>query len=260
VELDWFTLVAQIVNFLVLVALLRHLFYGRLIKAMNTREANIRGRLEEAAQQQAAADQEAELFRTRNREFEEQREQMLAQAGEEVEARRQQLLEATRLETETAQGKWLEMQERERAGLLHDFRQRLGQSVFALASQGLRQLADADLEEQIMKVFVERVRTLDPAEREKIVAAVRGSQIPVEVRTAFPVREQTQEELTRSLRQYLDDSIHIRFTTVPELVCGIELRAHSHRLAWNVDSYLEGLGARVFMELEESGRNHADAR
>ena len=78
--LDWFTLIAQIVNFLVLVWLLKHLFYGRVIRAMNEREARIAGRLEEAARTRASAEQEAELFRTRNRELEEQRDGMLARA------------------------------------------------------------------------------------------------------------------------------------------------------------------------------------
>ncbi len=259
-ELDWFTLVAQVINFLVLVALLRKLFYRRIIGAMDAREANISGRLEEAARQRATAEQEAESFRTRNRTFDAHREQMLAQAGEEAETRRQQLLEDARLEAERAQAKWLEALQRERSGLLQDFRERLGQGVFTLAGRGLKELADAELEEQILKVFVERVRVLEPAERAKIVAAARGSEQPVEVRTAFPLRDEAQEALSRSLRQHLDDTIAVRFTIAPELICGIELRAHSHRLAWNLDAYLADLETRVFEELEEHGSNHADAR
>lgn len=259
-ELDWFTLVAQIINFLVLVALLRKLFYRRLIDAMDAREANISGRLEEAAHQRATAEQEAESFRTRNRAFDAQREQMLAQAGEEAEARRQQLLEDARLEAERAQAKWLEALQRERSGLLQDFRARLGQGVFTLASRALAELADTELEDQIVKAFVERVRTLDPAERAKIVTAARGSEQPIEVRTAFPLRAETQEALSRSLRQHLDDTIAVRFTTAPDLICGIELRAHSHHLAWNLDAYLADLETRVFEELEEHGSKHADIR
>jgi F-type H+-transporting ATPase subunit b len=36
--IDWFTLVAQIANFLILVALLKHFLYNRIIKAMDERE------------------------------------------------------------------------------------------------------------------------------------------------------------------------------------------------------------------------------
>jgi F-type H+-transporting ATPase subunit b len=260
VGLDWFTLIAQVVNFLVLVWLLEHFLYGRIVRAMNEREAKISGRLEEAAHQRATAEQEAELFRTRNRELEERRDQMLAQAQEEAESHRQQLMEAARLETEAAQVQWLEALERERQGLLQDFRERLGQQVFALARHGLKELANADLEEQILKVFVERLQTLDPAEREALVAAVRDTDREVEIRTAFPVLSEAREGLSRSLREQLDDRVDVRFTAVPELICGIELRAHSHRFAWNLDSYLEGLEARVFEVLEESAKKHAKPR
>jgi F-type H+-transporting ATPase subunit b len=46
--IDWFTVVAQIINFLILVALLKHFLYGRIIKAMDQREERINSRLEEA--------------------------------------------------------------------------------------------------------------------------------------------------------------------------------------------------------------------
>lgn len=256
-ELDWFTLIAQVVNFLVLVWLLKHFLYARIVRVMNEREGKIVSRLEEAAQKRASAEQEAELFRTKNRELDEQRDQMLARAKEEAESHRQQLMEAARLETEAAQVQWLEALERERQGLLQDLRERLGQQVFALARHGLKELANAELEEQILKVFVERLQTLDPEEREAIVAAVRNSDREVEIRTAFPVHPEAREGLSLSLREQLDDSVDVRFTTVPELTCGIELRAHSHRLVWNLDSYLDGLEARVFEVLDESAKKHA---
>ena len=77
-QVDWFTLIAQVVNLLVLVGLLKHFLFGRIVRAMNEREATIAGRLEEAARGRALAQQEAESLRAKHRELEEQREQILA--------------------------------------------------------------------------------------------------------------------------------------------------------------------------------------
>ncbi len=257
---DWFTLVAQIINFLLLVWLLKRFLYGRIIRAMNEREAKIASRLEEAAGKRASAEREAELFLARNRELEERRDQMLAQAGEEAEAHRLELMDAARRDAETAQVQWLETLQRERQGMLQDVRERLGQEVFALSRHGLKELADAELEEQMLKVFAERLQSLDPAQREAIVAALRDSDRVVEIRTAFPIPPEARERLSLSLRQQLDDSVDVRFTTVAELICGIELRAHSHRFVWNLDSWLEGMEARVFEALDESAVTHAQPR
>ena len=47
---DWFTVIAQIVNFLVLVALMQHFFYKRLVNAIDTREKRIENQMAEADQ------------------------------------------------------------------------------------------------------------------------------------------------------------------------------------------------------------------
>ena len=256
-ELDWFTLLAQVVNFLVLVALLRHVFYSRIIAAMDAREADIAGRLDEAARARAAAMQEAEAFRARNRELDEQRDQILARAADEAGSSRQQLVEEARRDIGELQKQWLAAMQRERAGLLQDFRERLGQGVFALAGKGLRELADADLEAQVVKVFIQRLATTEPAERDAIIAAVRGPDREIEVRTAFPLSVEARETLARSLRRQLGDDLDLRFATDPALICGIELHAHSHRLGWNLDSYLESMEAQVFEALDQSARDYA---
>lgn len=254
---DWFTLIAQVVNFLVLVWLLKRFLYGRIVAAMNDRKATIEGRLEEAAQAQADAGREAELFRAKNREIDERREQILARAHEDAESVRRQSMEEARRETEAMQAEWLESLRRERQGLLQEVRERLGQQVFALARDMLQALADADLEGQIVKVFMAKLHALDPAEREAIVAAVRDSDGAVEIRTAFPMATDARDRVASLLRNELIDSLDVRFTTVPELICGIELRADSHRLVWNLDACLEDREARVFEVLDKKAGKDA---
>ena len=58
--IDWFTVIAQIVNFLVLVYLLKRFLYKPIIKAMDGREQRIAGRLEEADKREEEARQELE--------------------------------------------------------------------------------------------------------------------------------------------------------------------------------------------------------
>lgn len=65
--IDWFTVVAQIINFLILVFLLKHFLYGRIINAMDQREARITSRLEEAETQRKEAENEAAMFKLKDR-------------------------------------------------------------------------------------------------------------------------------------------------------------------------------------------------
>lgn len=78
--IDWFTVVAQIINFLILVALLKYFLYGRIVAAMTQRQEEISARWEEARQQREAAAKELEAARDRNRQLDQQREALLANA------------------------------------------------------------------------------------------------------------------------------------------------------------------------------------
>ena len=52
---DWFTILAQIVNFLVLVTLMKRFLYGPLIAAIDAREQSIAARIEDAARKEQEA-------------------------------------------------------------------------------------------------------------------------------------------------------------------------------------------------------------
>lgn len=258
--IDGFTLAAQVVNFLVLVWLLKRFLYGRIVRAMDDREAEIAGRLNDASQARAAAEKEADLYRTRNRELDEQRERSLAQVKEEVEARRREMTEAARAEVEEAQAKWLEALTRERQGLVRDLRERVGEQVLAVVRRALKELAGAELEREAVTVFLARLRALPGDERDGIAAAIRDSDPAVEIRTAFPLPPEQREEVSRAIRGHLDERADVRFVTAPDLIFGVEMSAHSHRLVWNLDEYLERLEDQFFEELESRASQYAKSR
>ncbi len=83
-QIDYFTIVAQIINFLVLVFLLRHFLYRPVIKAMDEREQKMVSRLKDAEQKREEAEAEAESFRQMKQELEDKRQEMLTKAAEEV--------------------------------------------------------------------------------------------------------------------------------------------------------------------------------
>ena len=84
--INWFTVAAQIVNFLILVALLKHFLYGPIVAAMTAREGKIAAQLTEAREKRQQAEQEEASLRQKIREIGEQRQAMLTEAGHQAEA------------------------------------------------------------------------------------------------------------------------------------------------------------------------------
>lgn len=93
---DWFTLVAQIVNFLILVWLLKRFLYKPVLHAIDEREKRIARELADAAAKQTEARKERDEFQHKNEEFARQRAALLSQAMDEAKTERQRLFEEAR--------------------------------------------------------------------------------------------------------------------------------------------------------------------
>src|SRR3990172_6125549 len=94
--IDWFTVGAQVLNFLVLVWLMRRFLYRPILNAIDAREKRIAKELADAAAKQAEARDEREEFQSKNEEFDRQRAALLAKATDEANTERQRLLDEAR--------------------------------------------------------------------------------------------------------------------------------------------------------------------
>ena len=75
--IDWFTIGAQVVNFLILVWLLKRFLYRPILHAIDSREKRIAAELTDAAAKQTEAQKERNEFQHKNEEFDRQRAALL---------------------------------------------------------------------------------------------------------------------------------------------------------------------------------------
>ena len=94
--IDWFTVVAQVVNFLILVWLLKRFLYRPILNAIDAREKRIATELADADAKKAEAIKERDEFQHKNEEFDRQRAALLSQATDEAKAERQRLFDEAR--------------------------------------------------------------------------------------------------------------------------------------------------------------------
>ena len=67
--IDWFTVGAQALNFIILVWLLKRFLYKPILNAIDAREKRIAGALADANQKKVEAQKERDLFQHKNEEF-----------------------------------------------------------------------------------------------------------------------------------------------------------------------------------------------
>ena len=240
-HIDWFVLFCQIFNFLLLVYLLKRFLYGRIIKAMDDREAKIAARFAEAEELKVKANEAAQLYEKRNQSLNETKEHMLNEATMAADAKRKELMEKVREEVDQVKARWQDMLVREHDAFFYDLRQRAAKQLYATARKALRDLADADLEERIVDEFLRRVKALDEEKSIQMRKAISGSGNNVIIQSAFSISEQRRTQIEEVLKKQITNSFTIRYLEQPEIVSGIELRVNGHKIAWSLNEYLETL-------------------
>lgn len=229
--IDWFTVVAQIVNFLVLVALLKHFFWARLVKAIDDREKRIAARLAETDEKNRQADLAVGHAHELAAEEERQRAALRAQAQREAEELRMRAIREARESVQQLERKWLDELDREKAAFAAEARRRTVNQILAVIRRALADLACADLQSCTVRVFIDKLRALDPGALREIAA---GGEVH-----AVTAAELTEEQRC-AIRQAVGN-IPLEFECDPDLAWGIELRAGGRKIGWNIDSYLESL-------------------
>lgn len=246
-QVDWITTIAQIINFLVLVYLLKRFLYRPIVNAIDRREEGIAQRLQEANQQVALAQQHIDAYQQKMQELEQQREQLLEAAKHEAEAQRSHLLDELRDEMATIRARWQGEVEREQQAFLAQARQVIGEQVCLVARQAFTELADAELEQQILAVFLQQLAAVSAEEQAKLAQSAAEKGLRVE--SGFVLSPAMRERITTLIHEHIGPTLSVRFEQVPTLICGINLKGAGFKLEWNLDSYLADIDERLSSQL-----------
>lgn len=249
--IDGFTVIAQIINFLILILLLRRFLYGPITRVMNERQAKIAVQVAEAEVLKQQALDEAETYRQQREELQERREELLFEAKEAAEAWRKDFLNKARKEIDESRASWHKSIEVEKQALTQEFRKGVSKQVYGIARRVLVDLADTELEQQTLRVFLRRIQALEENQRDTLIDSIAKSRNQAVLRSAFEIAPSDRQMIVQVVRQAIAPEIEIHFEVNPNLLCGVEMSIQDHKLAWTLDEYLVTLETRLFETLGE---------
>ncbi len=242
--IDWFTVVAQAVNFLILVWLLRRFLYRPILAAIDARERRIAAELADADAKKAEAQKEREEFARKNAEFDQRHAALLNQATEEAAAERERLFEAASKDGDSLRARRQDKLQSEYQSLQEEIARRTRVEVFAIARKALLDLAGTSLEAQMVEVFVRRLRGLDVEERKRLASSLTPGTF-VMVRSAFELAAMQRTRIEDAVKEMLAAETQVRFELAPDLVSGLELIMQGQKIAWNIADYLASLDKSI---------------
>jgi F-type H+-transporting ATPase subunit b len=255
--IDWFTICAQILNFLVLVWLLKRFLYQPVLDAIDKREKRIAGAIADATASKKQAAGERDALQAKSDAFDKERGALLTKATNDAEDERKRLTAAAQKAADA-------LREKQRKALASDAKalgieiiRRTEVEVFAIARRALADLADEKLEERMTDLFIHKLAALKGTAKTAAAKMLQSTTEPAIVRSAFDLPLKQHAAIQKAINDTFGTEIDLGFEIAPDLVSGIELIAGGQKLAWSISDYLKTLEMNVEALMKPAG---ADAK
>lgn len=250
-HVDWFTIIAQILNFLLLVWLLKRFLYKPILKAIDEREGKISAQIKDAEAKEELAQKEKDEFIQKNETFDQQKKGLMEKAVAEINEEREKLFETAKNDAAKLRLKLEESLKETEESLNGDLAQKTQQEVFEIARKTLVDLASTSLEEQSANILIKRLNELSKEEKKQFVEIFKTGSKHVLVQSAFDLPKKQQAEISSAVIEILGSETDFQFKTTPEIISGIELSSNGYKLAWSISDYLNSLQKSISQTVKE---------
>ena len=251
-DINWFTVVAQVLNFLLLVWLLKKFLYKPILNAIDERETKIREKLKDADAQKVAAQDEQQAFKKQQDDFDLQKKALMDKAMADANTQKLQLMNAAKMEADNLRSKAEKAAKEKQENDNLEMSEKIQQQVFAITRKALGDLASISLEEQSANTFTRQLSTLKDDEKKKFVEAFKSNSDAILVRSAMELSPKQKEEINNAINETLNAKAAIQFKISRDIISGIELSANGYKLSWSFSEYLHSLQKNIAETMKEN--------
>lgn len=244
--MELYTIIAQIINFSVLVFLLNRFLYKPVMRTMDKRRQDIKDKIEETQKKLEESDKLKEEYFTKLQEVEKENIVLRKQALEDIKKFKELELQKAQEDVAIKKGKFNDYLVLEQKNLIENFNENLSDLFVEYSNDILGVLANSTLQREIINNFLNKINALDNAKVNEI------NNLKLDTVYIYSNGEFTDEE-----KYILKDSLlkkgfkfnNIEFNIDKKLVLGIEFKAKSYILSWNVkeltDNFISRLNKKI---------------
>ena len=247
-HISWFEIIAQIINFFLILFILQKLLYKPVIKAMDERQVRIQKSQKEADEKMDRAKELISEYKNKMAEVEDEKSSIINQARIEAKDKKESLLEEYKIEADRKRSSYLKEIQDEKSNFIDNLRKTMGESAVKIASSILEMISSKELEEEVFKAFIEELNHLEEnIEDKRTLEGERNT----ELYSSRELLDSEKKAIEKALRTSLKNLETIEFNVDPELVLGYELNLETYTLHTSIKNYLDGVEADILKMLEK---------
>ena len=246
-RINWFEIIAQIINFFVILFILQKLLYKPVINAMAERQRRIQELQSEADEKMEDAEKLIIEYNKKIADMDSEKRDVLDAARQEAQEKGYKLLEDYKKEAENKRMAYLKEVEDEKENFIDSLKVNLGQGAVKIASNILNTVSSKELEEEVFNIFIENLKNLNDNIQDIGILAEESR-----------LNLYSVEELSRDEKQIIEDVLReqiknlekIYYKTDRDLILGYELNLGSYTVHTNIKNYLNKIEEEIIKNLK----------
>jgi len=254
-ELNPFTFIIAVINFLILVGILYRLLHKPLLGILKKRKDEIEENRASAQKATAEAERVRDDYSQKLQGIHDERDRVLAEAKAQAEKAGESLLQkaAEKAEEETARKRkdW----DRERRDAFRSLEDDVVALVLDLSRRVLSKLdhADGNLHTRLLQGFHSELAALAEKDRRRIREEVRAARGPVRITTARDLDEAARLKIERTVKEIAGTAPPFDYVTREDLIAGIRADFGTLAIDASLGDVLGGLREKYQEEAESGG-------
>lgn len=241
-QIDWITFVAEIINLLVLVWLLKRFLYAPINNIIQQRQSEINEKIESANSLHRQAESEFQTLELEKNAFEKSLQTRQNDLTKELSIERKETLSKIKQEASLLKHQLQSEIKLQNENLKSELGQYISRDFLRITGKIITELTDATPMERVLNLFYKKLIILNNSEKNKIKKAILNQKV-ITIYSSDTLSEKHQRDMSRFLRSFFEISLKTKFQyqVAPALILGIEIRIQDIGIDWTIKNYLDEL-------------------
>ena len=245
-ELNWSTFILEILNFLVLLWILKHFLYQPVLQMIAHRQSTIQQSMADAQKMQDAAQAAQQQYQNRLQDWQQERDQARTALRTEIGVERTKLLRTLQVELEKEREKTHVLIEKEQQETLLKLEATAMAQGAQFAARLLQAFANPALESQLVEFTLQQLAAMNAEQRNAIGSAANGLVTDIQVGSAFQLSEEHRQQLEKAIKTVTGLTAPVQFSRDSALLAGLRITLGAWVLKANLQDEL-----KAFAELSQ---------
>lgn len=248
--IDLYTLVAQIINLILLIWLLKKFLYQPILKMVDARQELILKSIKDAKDAEKEAQRQQDIYTQKVADFDKERFTLLKDVAEDAEKLRQNLLKEIQLAGQETKKNFQKEMLLQKQGFELSAQNIIVKNFKDFAGKAFKEMADEPLSRRIIEQFKKKISALSQKEKNQISQRINHEK-KVRIQSDIKLTADDTQTLKAFFQKTFDtnEDVSFKFEQNPDLICGIEMQSGEDVISWNLANYLESFDINMDNEV-----------